>query len=484
MTITKECLERCACAGFFLDLVEAAFYFCDLDGRFQYINKTAEKLDGYTQQEIQGKTVMDAYNLDDTPMLRALYQEKPIENITFRYNVNGVNVMKLCNARPFYINGEKMGAFTVQRDVTKLNEVIESNILMQQRMSFVDSDQNFENKKSGFQRLIGQHPSFVKALSDAVIAAQNDSPVLLTGSTGSGKELFAQCIHNASARREKPFLAINCAAIPQQLLESILFGTSKGAYTGAVEKPGLFEQAEGGTLFLDEINSMPKYSQSKLLRVLEENEVRHLGGEKSIPVNVRIISSNNHISNTTTHTTQLREDLFYRLAVINIVIPDLAERKSDIPLLVNHFIDHYNHMFHKNVQGLDWETNRLFYEYSWPGNVRQLKNCLESAMNFVDHDTLIGKKHLPQYLLGNAFQGFTEEKPTLPANTEEPSPPQTSSDTIPKKQMGTFEQIREQEKNRIIEALFLNNGNITKTAKYLDMPRQSLVYRIKKYEIK
>ena len=149
--------------AFFLDLVEAAFYFCDLDGRFQYINKTAEKLDGYTQQEIQGKTVMDAYNLDDTPDVgERCIKEKPVENITFRYNVNGVNVMKLCNARPFYINGEKVGAFTVQRDVTKLNEVIESNILMQQRMSFVDSDKNFENKKSGFQRLIGQHPSFVK----------------------------------------------------------------------------------------------------------------------------------------------------------------------------------------------------------------------------------------------------------------------------------------------------------------------------------
>ncbi|MDO4542014.1 MAG: sigma 54-interacting transcriptional regulator [Bacillota bacterium] len=482
--MSEKYLEQCIFAGSLLDLVEAAIYFCDLDGRFVHINKTAEKLDGYSLEQLRGKTVLEAYNLDDTPLLRSLHSEQPIEDITFRYNVNGVNVLQICNARPLFINGKKVGAYTIQRDVTKLKGVIEDNINLQQRLfpNATNHSADREGEKQGFRRLIGQHPSFLEALSTAAVAAQNDSPVMITGSTGCGKELFAQCIHQAGKRYGKPFLAINCAAIPQQLLESILFGTAKGAYTGAVEKPGLFEQAEGGTLFLDEINSMPKYSQSKLLRVLEEYKVRHLGSNEDIPINVRIISSSNGLSNNREEQGQIREDLFYRLAVLNIVIPDLSARKSDIPLLVDYYIKHYNKVFNKNVQGLDWEVNRFFYEYHWPGNVRQLKNCLESAMNFVDNGHLIKKKHLPQYLFGGVFSGFIEHKQDI----EETDKPQkvTPSKQEPVEPENVFDHIRTREREKIIEALILNNGNISKTAAYLKVPRQSLVYRLKKYGIK
>lgn len=466
-----------------LDNTDAAVYFCDVNGCLLYINKVAERLDGYTNEEIYGRTVGEAYGLDEktSPMLLALTAEKPVVDKPFRYNVNGREVYQICNARPIFLDGQKIGAYTIQKDVTQLMEVIEQNISLQKKIFLPNADHSEKSRKDimGIDRIIGEHPLFKECKEMAVRAAKSDSPILLTGETGSGKELFARCIHENSNREEGPFLAINCAAIPETLLESILFGTSKGIYTGAVERKGLFEEAEGGTLFLDEINSMPLFSQSKLLRALEEKEIQHLGSKERIKINTRIISSSNVSPQVAISKKQIREDLFYRLAVVHIVIPNLASRQSDIFLLTNHFIALYNERFQKHIIGLDDEVLRFFLDFSWPGNVRQLKHCLEAAMNLVtDEDMKIKVKYLPAYLLSgnNATTGGYRQKETIakPMNNG-------YSDM---EDVRVFSLILEKEKEGIIKALMENHGNVSKTAKQLGMHRQSLIYRIKKYNIK
>ncbi|EHQ90552.1 sigma-54 interaction domain-containing protein [Desulfosporosinus youngiae] len=462
----------------FLEIIGSAIYFCDVNGRMLYVNKVAERLDGYTNEELYGRTVKEAYGIDgETPMLMALTTEKPVVDKAYRYIVNGREVYQICNARPVFFEGEKVGAYTIQKDVTQLMEVIEQNISLQKKVFSPKEDDLAESRQDivGADRLLGEHPVFRECKEMAIRAARSDSPVLLVGETGSGKELFARCIHRNSKRKDGPFLAINCAAIPETLLESILFGTSKGIYTGAVERKGLFEEAEGGTVFLDEINSMPLFSQSKLLRVLEEKEIQHLGSKERIKINVRIISSSNVFPEEAISKEQIREDLFYRLAVVNIMIPSLASRKSDILLLTKHFIKLYNESFQKHIVGPDDEVLKFFLDFSWPGNVRQLKHCLEAAMNLVSGDDLkIKMKHLPAYLLsGNNFAtgGYLLKK-SLDKN-KHPEPEST----------GVFSTIFEKEKEEIIQALVENKGNVSKTAKQLGMHRQSLIYRIKKYNI-
>jgi arginine utilization regulatory protein len=469
---------------FFSDIfnsIDAAVYFCDVNGRLLYINKVAEGLDGYAYEEINGRTVNEAYGLDEktSPMLMALTTEKPVVDMAFRYYVNGREIYQICNARPIFLDEQKVGAYTIQKDVTQLMEVIQKNIRLQKEAFLpMDDHEEFHKDTIGIDRLVGTHPLFKKCKKMAISAGQSESPVLLIGETGSGKDLFSRFIHANSNRKDGPFLAINCAAIPETLLESILFGTSKGIYTGAVERKGLFEQAEGGTLFLDEINSMSLVSQSKLLRAIEEKEIKRLGSNERIKINARIISSCNVLPQDAIKNKLLREDFFYRLAVVNIMIPSLASRKSDIFLLANHFISLFNERFQKQVLALDDEVLSIFLDFSWPGNVRQLKHCIESAMNFVTNEDLkIKRKHLPTYLFSNNVTKSSCVQKKSTDNDEKHCyfEPETIS---------VFSTIAQKEKEEIIKALIENHGNVSKTAKQLGMHRQSLIYRIKKYNIK
>lgn len=337
-------------------------------------------------------------------------------------------------------------------------------------------------------------------------SAGNDSPVLLSGFTGSGKEIFANAIHNASARKDEPFLAVNCAAVPDGLLESILFGTTKGTFTGSIDKIGLFEQAKGGTLFLDEINSMSLNSQAKLLRVLEEKEIRRLGGYNDISVDVRIISSINTTPALALANNQLREDLFYRLSVTTIIIPPLNGRNDDIDLITEHFINKFNKVFNKNITGLSDEVHNFFMTYSWPGNVRQLKHVIESAVNSADSSSSrILMSDLPYYLFESStthvesFQYIPKQSEDLsamagaptanpsygahdaPADVSDGSSVPTYSPSVSPENL--YDTIRQQEKKNIIDALLSCNGNVTKAARILGMNRQQLVYRMRKYNI-
>jgi len=242
-----------------------------------------------------------------------------------------------------------------------------------------------------FNDIIGQSQIFRNLKEEAKNYAQIDSPVLLYGETGTGKELFAQAIHNYSPRRNKSFVAFNCAALPESLLESELFGYVGGAFTGAKKegKMGLFEQAHEGTIFLDEIGEIPQNIQSRLLRVLQEHKIRRLGDDKVIPVDVRIIASTNKKLIQLVKENKFRDDLYYRINVLNLEIPPLRERKGDISLLVNFFIKKYGYKFKKIVEGISEEGIQILENYDWPGNIRQLENIIERLVVRTDKNFIM-----------------------------------------------------------------------------------------------
>lgn len=237
-----------------------------------------------------------------------------------------------------------------------------------------------DTEKMTFDRLIGKNAAFRKQVEIAKKAAQVDVPVLITGETGTGKEIFAKTIHCQSIRGSRPYVAENCGAIPGELLESVFFGTQRGAFTQAVSKAGLFEMADGGSLLLDELNSMPLALQPKLLRALQEGMIRRLGGSREIRFDVRIMAAMNESADSALRRGRLRQDLFYRLNVIPVRIPPLRERREDIPLYAEYFLDKYNRKYHKKLEGFHLEAMAELKQRSFPGNVRELENLIEAAV--------------------------------------------------------------------------------------------------------
>ena len=282
----------------------------------------------------------------------------------------------------------------------KINNEIVRTVVTFQKVSQVQKiEQKIREKlylkgnvaENTFSDIIGQSQIFRNLKEEAKNYAQIDSPVLLYGETGTGKELFAQAIHNYSPRRNKSFVAFNCAALPESLLESELFGYVRGAFTGAKKegKMGLFEQAHEGTIFLDEIGEISQNIQARLLRVLQEHKVRRLGDDKVIPVDVRIIASTNKKLIQLVKENKFRDDLYYRINVLNLEIPPLRERKEDISLLVNFFIKKYGYKFKKIVEGISEEGMQILENYDWPGNIRQLENIIERLVVRTDKNFIM-----------------------------------------------------------------------------------------------
>ncbi|HAQ41158.1 MAG TPA: hypothetical protein DCM73_10220 [Clostridiales bacterium] len=265
---------------------------------------------------------------------------------------------------------------------------------------FVRNMMGYDHKNVHFSDIIGQSGVLNSSKQKAEIAAKGHSTIMVRGESGTGKELFARAIHNSSPMSDGPFIAINCSAIPETLLESELFGYDSGAFTGAKKegKPGKFELADGGTLFLDEIGDMPLYLQSKLLRVLQDKIIQRVGGVSQISVNVRIISATNKNLEVLVSEKRFREDLYYRLNVIPIFIPTLNERKDDIPLLIRYLLNKYNAIFNKNIESVEDKVNDIFQSYSWPGNVRELENIIEYAMN-MEKSNIITEGSIPKNLV-------------------------------------------------------------------------------------
>lgn len=342
-----------------------------------------------------------------------------------------------------------------------LQNALEAVKLRQEVKHFRERDR----KRFSFDNIIGESD----AIQDAVrlmkkIAVSPATTILFQGESGTGKDLFAKAIHYHSSRGERPFLAINCAAIPENLVESELFGYEKGAFTDArQQKKGILELADGGTLLLDEIGEMPFGLQAKLLRVLEDQSFKRVGGVQDVKVDVRVIASSNRDLKKMIDAETFRHDLFYRLNVITISLPPLRERGNDVALLCRHFIDHYNDAFSKEITGLTAAAAARLASYHWPGNIRELKNLIERAMILEDGPE-IGADALPIDITDAPAPASDVELPEL---------------SIPVS--GTS--LERVEEELIRQALSRTGGNQTRAAKLLDISRDALRYKMKKFQL-
>ena len=318
-------------------------------------------------------------------------------------------------------------------------------------------------KEYSFEKIVSKNEKMQKIFDVIKKVAIYKSTVLITGESGTGKELVARALHYNSDRSQNPFMPVNCGAIPENLLESELFGHAKGAFTDAIRtKKGLFEEADGGTLFLDEIGELPAPLQVKLLRVLQDGEIRRIGEAKSIQIDVRIVAATVKNLQKEVNEGRFREDLFYRLNVLPIHIPPLRERKEDIPLLIQHFIGKYNQAMNKNVADIDHKALEILMNYKWYGNVRELENTIERGIVLAD------KSNIESENLPIEIQNFKEEFQLEPLPDEEYSIKKAS---------------KLLETNLIKKALKKTKGNHTHAARLLEISHRALLYKIKEYGI-
>ncbi len=330
---------------------------------------------------------------------------------------------------------------------------------------------------SSFVELVGQSEAFRETTEMVSKAATSDVSVLLLGETGVGKELFARAIHQASPRAEQDFVAVNCAAMPEELLEAELFGAEKGAFTGAQKsRIGRFERAHGGTLFLDEVGELSPNAQAKLLRVLQEGEFERVGDSQTRHVDVRLIAATNVDLARAAKKGQFRNDLYYRLSIFPVIIPPLRERRPDIPLLVERFLNKYNARHGKRVSGLTTEALDALHSYDWPGNIRELENMMERGVIIVSNDALIGLKDLfPRMSFG--APGEAEDATSAMAEHE-----QSGLDTVLHRALDETIALEDLEEQLILAAMERSKGNLSAAARQLGITRAKLSYRLQKIQ--
>lgn len=356
----------------------------------------------------------------------------------------------------------------------KLNEkVIGTVVTLSKKTEIQDNMYTSRSAYKTFDDILGESDAILNVITNCKIIANSPSTVLIQGESGTGKEILAQAIHNFSYRRDKKFVAINCGAIPKNLIESELFGYEEGAFTGAKKggKLGKFEVANGGTVFLDEIGEMPLEMQVHLLRVIQEGRITRIGSEKEIPIDVRIIAATNKDLKEEIKNGTFREDLFYRLSVIPIYLPPLRERKGDVEKLIEHFLRIKAFKLNKNVPKIDENLYNKLINYSWPGNVRELENCIENIVN------LDGK-------ISYQFEDEMQDK-----NTEEIKDKHKECEVNGKEEDGIYIEIgndfkiKDIEKVLIEKAIKYNQYNMSRTAKSLGISRNTLYYKLDKYNI-
>lgn len=441
-------------------------------GEYICYSKGCEKIDGYKAADVFGKTPNDVFLTVEKEIqsksliLETLRTRKPIKNYLNSYQTTeGKKITALCNTYPIFDNDELKYVICTYREVTDYLNMLSTINKQQLELKAAEGFKLLNGTQYTFSSIIGEHSAIKNSIYQANVAAETREPVLLYGETGTGKELFAQSIHNASVKSNHQFIAINCASIPENLLESTLFGTVKGSFTGALNNKGLFEEAKGSTLFLDEINSMDIKIQSKLLRVLETGKFRKVGSTTEIDCDVRIISAMNEDPLQAIKNNKLRSDLYYRLAVFSISIPPLRNRGADIQILAKHFLNTMAPMLGKKINQLDPKVIEVFDHYDWPGNIRELRHILHQSICLSKNDDLLLNVHsLPDHLLHQSVSSLT------------PLSEATISDL--KTAMDEYECA-------LIKTILLeNNFNISQTAKQLDISRQSLHYKINKYHLR
>ncbi|WP_396652964.1 sigma-54 interaction domain-containing protein [Metabacillus arenae] len=444
-----------------LETIDEGIHAVDATGRTIFYNSKAAAHDGLDPKEVIGKHILEVFpslTPKTSTLISVINSKNPIYDLQQSYvNMNGEKIETVNSTLPIINDQKLIGAVEVAKDYSKIKRLSEKLVDLQANMSNQNIIHKTESASYEFKDILTINRLFLKTIQLGEKIAQYESNVLVYGETGTGKELYVQAIHNRSRRSAHSFIAQNCAAIPENLLESLLFGSSKGSYTGAVERAGLFEVANHGTLFLDELQSMPVSLQAKILRVIEDGVVRRVGDLKGRKVDVRLIAAMNEPPEVCVKKGLLREDLFYRLNVFSINLLPLRKRKDDIDVLIKHFIGHYNSLFNKEVAGIQQDALESLQRYDWPGNVRELKHAIEYSMN-MSEDNDIELSHLPPKFQKNSVSG------------------RGNPFSLPQK-------IQEIEKNFIEDALQKNQFNVLKAAQTLNIPRQTLQYKIKKLKI-
>jgi arginine utilization regulatory protein len=446
---------------YLLDSLEEGIHIVDNKGKTIYYNQSMGKVEGLNPKDVIGRRAIEflkGVEEDSSTLMNALKMgEKYIDVIQHYSSHLGKEVITINTTIPVVENEEILAAIEISKDMTQLKELNEKICRLQ-------ASNSSNNKFYTFKDITGSSPKLRDAVSRAMRASLSNSSVLIFGETGCGKELFAQSIHYNGLRKDKPFIAINCAAIPSSLLEGMLFGTVKGGFTGAENKKGLFEEANGGTILLDEINSMDVTLQSKLLRALQEGYIRPIGSNRVIDVDVRIIATLNEEPEKLIKEGRLRKDFYYRLSVIRIDIPPLRERTEDIGALARQFIKFYNQLLGKSVADIDEDVMNIFLIYQWPGNIRELKNIIEASMNMMDNNTYITKEYLENRLSRLSLNNYHNKLSDLGEFSLE-------------------QHLDNIEKEIIQDSLKKNEYNISQAAVYLKISRQRLQYKIKKYKL-
>ncbi|WP_018086383.1 sigma 54-interacting transcriptional regulator [Desulfurispora thermophila] len=412
-----------------------------------------------TPEEIIGKKVHEVYGNPIFP--KAMETGEP--EYGYITTLNGQEI--IASRVPIIKDGQIVGALgtVVFRNVDDLYALMKKIRNLKSQLDYYkDELERVHRTRFSFDQIIGSSKSLQNVKEIARRVALSNSTVLIQGESGTGKELFAHALHTESLRAKGPFVKVNCAAVPENLLESELFGYQEGAFTGARKggQIGKFELANGGTIFLDEIGDMSFTMQAKLLRVLQEKEVERLGDSKPRRIDVRVICATNRNLEELIAKHEFREDLYYRINVVTLAIPPLRERLDDLPELIDHFINKFNKQFGQRVHGISEEVREIFWQHHWPGNVRELENVIERAFNVLD-GPVIQKKHLPMYLQKVSLQrGMRHNHIGLPNLVEEA------------------------EKEAILEALAAAGGNKRQAAKLLGISRAGLYKKLKRYGIK
>ena len=430
----------------------AIIFDCNAVAVYYYNNRP--DINDMTEEEVVGKHLSEIYpnlNLENSSIMAALTKGVPTANMLQTWTtVKGQTVKSINTTVPIFEEGQVIGAAEVSQYVTGKDDMV--NI-------YVTPIVSAENRPLyRLDDIKSQWPGMDEIKKIISKVSQTDSPVLIYGKTGTGKELAAEAIHTEGRRKDKRFISQNCAAIPMSLLESILFGTVKGGFTGAEDRAGLMEACSGGTLFLDEVNSMDINLQAKLLKAVEEQMVTRVGGIEPVPVDVRIIAASNEDPWEMVKAGQLREDLYYRMKVVQIDLPPLKDRKGDIEYLTGYFIRKYNKIFEKNIQGLSNEVKLFFEEYPWPGNIRELQNTIEGCFNFAA-GPLIKMEDISWY----------RESCTI----ARPEPELT----------GTLKETVKQYEKHLIEREMEACRDLQQVADRLGITRQNLNNKIREYEL-
>ncbi len=456
-----------------LKFLDEGVLVVDLEARVTFLNEPAGAVTGIDKDKAIGKSIFEIFpelTRENSTLFRVLKTGKPLVDYVQTYtNHQGQTVTKVTSTLPLYKDGQGVGALEIYREVSHLKKLMERLNLLEQQLYYKKSGlkgQTANGTQYRLEDMIGISESVVQLRASIARVADSSSSVLVYGETGTGKELAVQSLHNlCAARRSKPFIAQNCAAIPQALLESMLFGTAAGSFTGAQDKPGLFELAHQGTLFLDEINALDWDLQAKLLRVLQDGQVRRVGASASVQVQVRVVAATNEDPKELVASGRLRPDLFYRLNIIALRIPPLRARKEDIPALVQHFIELYNSRMKLSVQAVDGACMAAFMAYHWPGNVRELQFAIERLMNFA-RGQVLNYEDLGDLLTGQP----------LSHQQVHPAP----QGAIPHVGGALSDQLAAFERDVIQLALDEAGGNGALAARNLGLPRQTLHHKMRR----